>query len=224
MVVLPLTIPQLKMSKKQRDIQPEIDKLKAKYKHDQKKLAEMQMALFQKHGINPMMGCFTMVLTLAIIIPVYNAIRYFTDIKDVVELNKHIFIESLKFSPEAIIDTRFLYLDLTRPDQFMILTILVVVLQVIMTKMMMPYVEASEKAATKTPSKTDDFMANFQKQNMLMMPIMYLIFGFTLPSGVMLYMMVSAVMQIAQTYYYNGVGGLKPWIAKIKEFIGRKKQ
>ena len=80
----------------------------------------------------------------------------------------------------------------------------------------MPYAEVGEKAATKTPSKTDDFMASFQKQNLYMMPVMFFIFGLTLPSGVMLYITTTTLFQIIQTYLSSGWGGLKPWISKIK--------
>jgi len=59
-------------------------------------------------------------------------------------------------------------------------------------------------------------MQSMQKQNMYIMPIMYFIFGLTLPSGVMIYILVSTVFQIVQTYYYSGWGGLKPWINKLK--------
>jgi YidC/Oxa1 family membrane protein insertase len=56
LAMVPLTIPSLKMAKKQRDIQPELDKLKKKFSYDKKKLAEEQMLLFKKHGINPGAG------------------------------------------------------------------------------------------------------------------------------------------------------------------------
>lgn len=59
-------------------------------------------------------------------------------------------------------------------------------------------------------------MQQMQKQNLYMMPIMFFVFGLALPSGVMLYIAVSTLFQIGQTYYFSGWGGLKPWINKIK--------
>jgi YidC/Oxa1 family membrane protein insertase len=35
-VLIPLTLPQIKMSEKQRDIQPELKKIKEKFKYDKK--------------------------------------------------------------------------------------------------------------------------------------------------------------------------------------------
>jgi hypothetical protein len=46
------------------------------------------------------------------------------------------------------------------------------------------------------------------------MPIMFFMFGLTLPSGAMLYILTSTLFQIVQTYYFNGWGGLEPWAKK----------
>ena len=53
-ILIPFVIPSMKTMKKQRDLQPEIDALKKKYKYDKKKQAEMQMELFKRHGLNPL--------------------------------------------------------------------------------------------------------------------------------------------------------------------------
>ena len=56
-ILIPLVLPSLKNMKKQRDLQPELDKIKQKYKYDKKKQAEMQMELFKKHGLNTRNYC-----------------------------------------------------------------------------------------------------------------------------------------------------------------------
>ena len=52
---------------------------------------------------------------------------------------------------------------------------------------MMPVAKKEEKLAEKTETKTDDFASSMQKQMLYLFPIMTLIFGYTMPSGVMLY-------------------------------------
>jgi YidC/Oxa1 family membrane protein insertase len=210
-ITLPLTIPSMKIAAKQRDLQPEINALKAKYKDDKKKLAEKQMELLKKHGINPGAGCLTTIITFILMIAIYRAVNLLTLTTDLVILNAHIYFPALKFLATETINTKFLYLNLAKPDPYFVFIILAVVTQFIATKMMMPYSEIEQKAALQTKEKSDDFMAAMQKQNLIMMPLMYLIFGLTLPSGVMLY-----IFQIAQTYYMSGWGGLKPWIKKLK--------
>ncbi|HOA18581.1 MAG TPA: YidC/Oxa1 family membrane protein insertase [bacterium] len=215
-ILIPLTIPSLKMSKKQRDIQPELNKIRQKYKYDKRKQAEMQMELFKKHGINTGAGCLTSIVMMTLMIAICNSVRMLTMNPDLTSLNERIYFEQMKFDSSKIIDTKFLYLDLSKPDPYLILTVITVLLQFISTKMVSPYTETSEKAAKQTPEKSDDMMAMMQKQNMYIMPIMFFFFGITLPSGVMIYIATSTLFQIVQTYFFSGWGGLKPWINKLK--------
>lgn len=216
LILVPLTLPQIKMGKKQRDLQPELNKIKEKFKYDTKKQAELQMELFKKHGINPGAGCLTSILTFILMIAIYRVVVMFTINPNIDALNTHIYLDQFKFLTGETINTSFLYLNLAKPDPFLIVTLLAVALQFLATKMMMPYSEIEEQAAKETPDKKDDMMAAFQKQNLYMMPIMFLIFGLTLPSGVMLYIMTTTIFQIAQQYLSSGWGGLKPWIKKLK--------
>jgi YidC/Oxa1 family membrane protein insertase len=231
-VLIPVTLPTLKMSKKQREIQPELSKLKAKFKYDKKKQAELQMELMKKHGINPTAGCLTTIVTVVLTFAIYSSVRIFTYGTDktvpqntknatpivinITDLNKRVYIPNLQFQSGEKINEKFLYLNLSKPDPYLIFTILAVITQFLLTKMMMPYNELEEKAAKQTDNKEDDIMAAMQKQNLYVMPVMFLIFGLTLPSGVILYLTASSLFQIVQTWYFSGWGGLNPWIKKLK--------
>ena len=221
-LLIPVTIPSLKMSKKQRDIQPELEKINQKFKYDKKKQAELQMDLFKKHGINPGAGCITTIITLVLMLAVYRAMITLTTATDLIALNDKIYFNALKFYSGESLATKFLYLDLTKPDPLLILTILTVIAQFISMKMTSPYSKTATKAVKKTPGEMDDVMQSMQKQNQYVMPIMFFIFGITLPSGVTLYILVSTLFQIVQTYLFSGWGGLKPWINKLK--FGKKKK
>ena len=108
-------------------------------------------------------------------------------------------------------------MDLAKPDPFFILAVLAGLFQLISSKMTMPYVEQGEKAAKKTPGKSDDIAYNMQQQMLYTMPVMNVLIGLTLPSGVVLYMVVTTIFSIAQSYFVSGWGGLKPWIYKIQK-------
>jgi YidC/Oxa1 family membrane protein insertase len=73
-IILPLTLKQYKSSKRMQDLQPEIKKLKDKYKDDPKKQQEETMKLFQSNGVNPLAGCFPLIVQMPILIALYNAI------------------------------------------------------------------------------------------------------------------------------------------------------
>ncbi len=78
LVILPLMIKQTRSSKAMQAIQPELQRLKEKYsskdQKTQEKLQQETMALFQKHGINPLAGCFPLLIQMPILIGFYHAI------------------------------------------------------------------------------------------------------------------------------------------------------
>lgn len=76
--ILPLMIKQTRSSKAMQAIQPEIKELQAKYsskdQQTQQKLQQETMALFQKHGVNPLAGCMPIFIQMPILIGFYHAI------------------------------------------------------------------------------------------------------------------------------------------------------
>lgn len=85
-IILPLMIKQTKSAKAMQTIQPEIKKIQEKYKskdaQSQQKLQQETMALFQKHGVNPLAGCLPIVVQMPIIIGLYQAIMRTGEIKN----------------------------------------------------------------------------------------------------------------------------------------------
>ncbi len=80
-LVLPLTLKQYKSSKAMQALQPEMKKLKEKYKDDAKKQQEETMKLFQTNGVNPLAGCFPLLVQMPILIALYYAIIWNPDIR-----------------------------------------------------------------------------------------------------------------------------------------------
>ncbi|OYD08190.1 hypothetical protein CHM34_07270 [Paludifilum halophilum] len=74
LLVLPLTLKQMKSSRAMQKLQPEMNKLREKYKNNQQKLQEETMKLFQKHNVNPLAGCLPILIQLPILIGFYQAI------------------------------------------------------------------------------------------------------------------------------------------------------
>jgi YidC/Oxa1 family membrane protein insertase len=212
---IPVMLPSLKSVKKQRELQPQIDKIKKKYKYDKKKQAELQMQLMKEHGVNPASGCYTMIITILIFTALYSVIRQITQVPDISVINDRMYLNFLKFASIDQLNTQFFYLDLAKPDPYFILAALAGISQFILAKMNMPYSEAGVKAAKKTPDKKDDIAYNMQQQSMYIMPAMMAFLGISLPSGVIMYIVTSTIFSIVQNYFVNGWGGLKPWMDKI---------
>src|SRR5690625_1324113 len=106
LILVPLNVKQLKSTKAMQDIQPLIKEIQEKYKskdaNTQKKLQEEQMALFQKHGVNPLAGCLPIFVQMPILIAMYHAIM----------------------RTEAIKQGTFLWFELGSPDPYFILPLI----------------------------------------------------------------------------------------------------
>ncbi|MBY0123657.1 YidC family membrane integrase SpoIIIJ [Bacillus sp. S/N-304-OC-R1] len=117
--MLPLMIKQTKSSKAMQALQPEMQKLREKYsskdQKTQQKLQQETMALFQQHGVNPLAGCFPLVIQMPVLIGFYHAISRTQEIK------AH----------------SFLWFELGAPDPIYLLPLVAGVTTFIQQKMMM---------------------------------------------------------------------------------------
>jgi YidC/Oxa1 family membrane protein insertase len=75
LILLPLSIKQVRSMREMQRIQPELKKLQAKYKGDRAKLNEEMMKLYKEHGVNPFGGCLPLVSQLIVLIPLFQVLR-----------------------------------------------------------------------------------------------------------------------------------------------------
>src|SRR5208282_5586972 len=71
----PLTAASTRSMKRMQALAPEMAILKEKYKDDQQKLAQKQMELWQKHGVNPMSSCWPMLIQMPVFFGFFTMIR-----------------------------------------------------------------------------------------------------------------------------------------------------
>jgi YidC/Oxa1 family membrane protein insertase len=74
-LLYPLTAKSVGSMNEMRKLQPEIEKLKAKYGSDREKLNAATMQLYQKHKVNPLGGCLPMLLQLPIWFALYATLQ-----------------------------------------------------------------------------------------------------------------------------------------------------
>jgi len=201
-ITIPLSTPSIKMAKKQKEIAPELKELKDKYGKDKKLMAQKQMELYQKHGINPASGCLPQILQIVIIFSLYNVfIKVLSpEMGGINYINENVYFNFLKFTQGTTLNTSFLYLDLSLPDKTLILPILAAVAQFISSKMLMPQTQAMLDSSKETEGKSDDFMYNMQKQMVFMAPIMTILVGIRFASGLVLYWFVSTLLASATQF------------------------
>lgn len=225
-ILNPLTKPYMESMKKMKNFAPQLEKLKRKHKGDKVKLAQAQSEFYKQKGISPGAGCLPYLLQIVVLIAFFNVFsRVLTPNGDIVARFNELLYEPLKFGAQEIINTKFLYLDVTKPDVINIpslpfplpgpVLILAAVVQFLSAKIMAPYVKAEEKAAKKTKEKSDDIQVAMQQSMIYTFPLMTIVIGLRFASGLALYWLLFSVYQAIQQYNSQGWGGLTPWIEKI---------
>lgn len=75
LILLPLTLGQIKSTKKLQEITPLDQKIRDKYKNDQQKMAEELTKLYGEYKINPLGGCLPLLIQFPIIIAMFFIVR-----------------------------------------------------------------------------------------------------------------------------------------------------
>jgi YidC/Oxa1 family membrane protein insertase len=100
LILLPLTLKQDKSMRGMKKIQPELEKLKEKYKNDPQTLNKKTIELYKIHKVNPASGCLPILLQMPILFALFGVLRNAAIPADQVN---------------------FLWLNLTQPDPMFIL-------------------------------------------------------------------------------------------------------
>jgi YidC/Oxa1 family membrane protein insertase len=159
-------------------VQPKIQAIQERYKNNPQKKQEETMALYRKHGVNPMGGCLPMLAQIPIFIALYNALS----------------------ASVEMWQAHFLWIrDLTQPDSLFTVTlwgghaISANLLALLMGVSM--WVQQKMSPTTGDPR---------QAQMMLwMMPIIFTFMFWSFPSGLVLYWLVNNILQVGQQWLIN---------------------
>jgi len=83
-VILPLTVYQMKSMKKMQEIQPQLKEIQDKYKDNPEKLNQEMMALYQKMGMSPLAplsGCLPLLVQLPILYALFAVFQAFNPVE-----------------------------------------------------------------------------------------------------------------------------------------------
>ena len=73
LLLVPLSLVQIRSQRAQMAIQPELKELQRKYKGKREEMARAQMALYKERGINPAAGCLPLLIQMPILFGMYAA-------------------------------------------------------------------------------------------------------------------------------------------------------
>ncbi|MCZ6625289.1 MAG: membrane protein insertase YidC [Deltaproteobacteria bacterium] len=177
LLLAPLTHKSFVSMKQMQKLQPQMERIKEKFKSDKEKLNKEIMELYRRNKVNPLGGCLPMVLQFPVFIGLYNALR----------------------TPIELRHTSFMWIkDLSRPDWESLpinlagwdvgIPVLVLLMGASMFAQMWM-----------TPSAGDPN----QRRMMLMMPVFFTAIFVTFPAGLTIYWFVNNILSIAQQYLIN---------------------
>jgi YidC/Oxa1 family membrane protein insertase len=75
LVLVPLTIPQLRMTRKMAEIAPAMKKLQEKFKQDPQRQQKEILALWKKNNVNPAAGCLPLLLQMPFLWALFYTFR-----------------------------------------------------------------------------------------------------------------------------------------------------
>ncbi|MGL4767472.1 MAG: membrane protein insertase YidC [Formosimonas sp.] len=178
LVLFPLNAASFKSMAKMKVLAPRLKALQEQYGDDKMKLNQAMMALYKEEKVNPAGGCLPMLAQMPIFIGFYYVLQA------AVEMRGAPWVGWIK--------------DLSTPDPYYILPVLMIVTMLIQTKL--------------NPKPADPLQAK-------MMTWMPLMFGFTFlffPSGLVLYWVVSNIFSIVQQQYMNKKFGINESLISLK--------
>lgn len=74
LLLLPLTINQMKSTAKMQEVQPKIQEIQKRYKNDKEKLNQEMMRIYKEHNVNPAGGCLPLLIQLPILFSLFYVI------------------------------------------------------------------------------------------------------------------------------------------------------
>jgi YidC/Oxa1 family membrane protein insertase len=222
--LVPLFRRQIVSTKRMQLIQPELKELQKRYKGDRARFSQAQMELYKERGVSPASGCLPILLQLPLLLIVYQVISQGLTNPDptamlsvfghqVVDVQCVNGLGTPAYDPyKPCIDTIVPWLggmDVSKPQVlftlpliggFSVLAFLAAALQLIQSRMTMPPADPAYQ----------DQNSRMQRQLVLFLPLISILYGGFLPAGLFIYWIVTTVFGIAQQYLIVGWGSMFP--------------
>jgi YidC/Oxa1 family membrane protein insertase len=176
-VMYPLTRKSMESMKKMQELQPEIAKLREKYKDNPQELNKRTMQFYKERGVNPMGGCLPMMIQMPIWIALFGMLR------GAIELRGAPFFAWIDDLSEADTVTTLPFNLPFFGDELHVLPLLMAAAMFMQQKLSSPTAGAQTEQ---------------QKMMMFMFPVMFGFLFYHMPSGLCLYILVSTLLYFGQ--------------------------
>ncbi len=197
----------LESQQKMQKVQPELQKIRDKYKNDQQKMASETMALWKKYDVSPFAAFTPIFIQFPVLIALFYVIRdgllphnqylLYPPLQDFdfSQINE-IFLGFLNLAHHPIADKALLWLP------FVVAGSQLWALRLAMKRT----AKKKEPTKKKDPSEKPSMMGQMESMNKTMMyvfPIMIFFFTLNFPAGVGMYWWISTLIGVGQQYLVN---------------------
>ena len=162
LIFYPLSAAGYRSMANMRRVQPRIMSIRDRYKDDKARLNQAMMEIYKEEKINPLGGCFPILVQIPVFISLY-----------------WVLLESVELRQASFI---FWWQDLSSPDPYFVLPIIMGVTMLIQQKL--------------NPAPMDPV----QEKVLMVMPFAFTIFFAFFPSGLVLYWVANNILSIAQQW------------------------
>ncbi|WP_423195262.1 MULTISPECIES: membrane protein insertase YidC [unclassified Cupriavidus] len=169
LVFFPLSAASYKSMGKMKDLQPRMTAIRERHKGDPQKMNQEMMALYKTEKVNPLGGCLPIVIQIPVFIALYWVLLSSVEMRGAPWLG-------------------WIH-DLSVPDPFYILPIVMAVSMFVQTRL--------------NPTPPDPVQAKV----MMIMPLVFSFMFFFFPAGLVLYWVVNNILSIAQQWQINRMLG-----------------
>ncbi len=233
-VLIPLYRKQLVSQRRMQLLQPELREIQKRFKGDAMKARLAQQELMRERGVNVLAGCLPLLLQLPLLFIMYSVIQNgLTNVDPTAMLtiggvqvvpltctniDPATGMPSAALGPciETVIPFFGTSIDVSKPSTIFavagfgisILAIVSALLQLVQSRMMLPAADPTN----------DDPNTRIQRQMMLFLPLISVVYGGFLPAGLFIYWIVATIFSIAQQYLIVGWGSMFPLFGRTPAF------
>ena len=208
-VLLPLTLRQLKSMKVRLALQPEVAEIRKRYPQDVKTQYEATQELYKRHEISTAASYLPLLIQLPIFTGLYFALDIVLNHATLAHLNSIIypFLPQLSSIPNidlnwfTMLNTAW-HISLGVPDPTHILPILAGIVTFVQMRMSQPHALADVKDATMQLTQLIQFILP------LIMVLITIFIAWQLAAGLALYRITSLFLNMIQQFFVTGKGSL----------------
>ena len=204
-LMFPLTRKSAESTVRMQALSPKIKELQEKYKDNPVLLNTKMTELYKEEGYNPLTGCLPMVLQFPLFFAMYNL------------FNNHFDLRGAMFIPRWIP-------DLSVPESIFSFAPFQLPFLGWSDIRLLPFIYVGSQLLSSKISATPDQQANNQMKSMLyIMPIMFFFILYNVPSGLLLYWIMTNVLTLAQQVLTVKYKKISPAGASGKSALASKK-